>query len=268
MPPLPFPKICLNPSTHYTCAYLYLPNTHKLMKRFSSLLLTAAVAFATTVSAVAQTADEVVQKHIAAIGGADAWRKVNTMKLTGAMKAQGMEIPVVVFATHNVGSRVNISAMGMDGYIITTPSAGWSFMPFMGQTKPEPMTAEQVKLAVEELDLHGDFLDYAKKGHMVEMQGKEDIDGTECFKLRMKMKDGQEKVYYIDPSNYYVVRTVTKMTVDGKEQEGAEDFSNYQKLPEGIVMPMTTESPMGPITYTAVEINKPVEASMYEPSKG
>ncbi len=237
------------------------------MKRFSTLLLTAAVAIATSVSAVAQSADEVLQKHITAIGGADAWRKVNTMKLTGAMKTQGIEIPVVVIAEHNKGSRVNISAMGMDGYMITTPTSGWSFMPFMGQTKPEPMTEEQVKMAVEELDLHGDFLDYAKKGHTVELQGKEDVEGTECFKLLMKHKDGKEKVYYIDPSNYYVVREVTKMTVDGKEQEAAESFSNYQKLPEGIVMPMSTESPMGPMTYTSIEINKPVDAKSFEPGK-
>lgn len=238
------------------------------MKRFSTILLTAAVALATSVSAVAQSADEVVQKHIAAIGGADNWRKVNTMKITGAMKAQGMEIPVVVMAEHNKGSRVNISAMGMDGYVITTPTAGWSFMPFMGQTKPEPMTPEQVKLGVDELDLHGDFIDYAKKGNTVELQGKEDIEGTECFKLRMTMKDGKEKVYFIDPSNYYIVREVTKMTVDGKEEEAAESFSNYQKLPEGIVMPMSTESPMGPMTYTSIEINKPVDPKLFEPSKG
>ena len=238
------------------------------MKRLSTFMLTAAVALMSTVSAVAQTAEEVVNKHIEAIGGADNWRKVNTIKMTGAVKVQGMEIPVVVTATHNVGSRVNISAMGMDGYVITTPTAGWQFMPFMGQTKPEPMTGDALKMASEELDLQGDLLDYAKKGHKVELQGKEDIEGTECFKLRLTTKGGQEKTLYIDPSNYYLVREVTKVTVDGKEQEGAESFSNYQKLPEGIVVPMTTESQMGPMTYTSFEVNKPVEPSTYEPTKG
>jgi hypothetical protein len=247
-----------------------IPKTHtnqKKMKRFSTLLLTAAVALVSTVNAVAQTADEVIQKHVAAIGGADAWRKVNTLKMTGAVKVQGMEIPVVVIATHNVGSRVNISAMGMDGYIITTPTAGWTFMPFAGQTKPEPMTGDALKMAAEELDLQNDLVDYAKKGHKVELQGKEDIEGTECFKLHLTTKAGQDKTLYIDPSNYYVVREVSKVTVDGKEQEGAENFSNYTKLPEGIVIPMSSEGPMGPMTFTSVEVNKPVEASTFEPTK-
>jgi hypothetical protein len=238
------------------------------MKRFSTLLLTAAVAIATSVSAVAQTADEIVQKHIAAIGGADAWRKVNTMKMTGAMKMGGMEIPVVMTMEHNKGMRFDMTAMGMENYMIVTPSAGWVFFPVQGQPKPEPMTAEQVKQMSEQLDIQNDLLDYTTKGHTVELQGKEDIEGTECFKLRMKKKGGTETVYFIDPSNYYIVREVEKATVDGKEMEEANNFSNYQKLDGGVIMPMTMEGGMGPMTFTAIEINKPVDAKIFEPSKG
>lgn len=237
------------------------------MKRFSSMLLTAAVAIATSVSAVAQTADEVVQKHIAAIGGADAWRKVNTLKMTGTMNMQGMELPMTVITEHNKGMRQEFSAMGMENYQIVTPTGGWSYIPAMGQNKPEAMTEEQVKASADELDIRNDLVDYAKKGYTVELKGKETVNEVECYKLVLKKKSGEE-TYLIDPKTNYVVKTISTVSMDGKEEEVPTTYSNYQKTDAGIVVPMSIESAMGPIIFTSVEVNKPVDPKIFEPSNG
>src|SRR5687767_9131863 len=118
--------------------------------------------FALTASfnALAQTADEIVDKHIAAIGGKDAWKKVNSVHTEGNLKVQGADVTVSTVVLNGKGMRQNISVMGMTGFQIMTPEAGWNFMPFQGQTKPEPVTAEDLKEGADNLDVQGVLIDF------------------------------------------------------------------------------------------------------------
>ena len=115
----------------------------------------AIVAMLVSVFTFAQTAEEIVTKHIEAVGGAAAWKKVNSIYYEGKMTVQGAEINVTITALNGKGSRQNISVMGMTGYQIVTPTAGWNFMPFQGQTTAEPMTADQLKESADDLDVQG-----------------------------------------------------------------------------------------------------------------
>jgi hypothetical protein len=220
-------------------------------------------------AAQAQTADEIVSKHLAAIGGAENWKKVNSMKMEAALEVQGMEIPVSIFQLHNKGQRQEFTVMNMTGYSIITPEAGWNFNPMGGQTKPEPMTADELNAAKDGLDIQGDMLDYAAKGHKIELLGKEDVDGTEAFKLKLTRKSGSEVINYIDPSTYYIIRTVNKVKVNGQEVEQKVNVGNYQKLPEGIVVPFSMEMPgaPAPVNIKKVEVNPTLDPALFKPAQ-
>mgnify|MGYP000995824463 FL=1 len=110
------------------------------------LLLSIATVFFAQL-AIAQSAEEIVNKHVEAIGGAENWKKMNSLVMEATMKAQGAEIKIVRSQIHNKAMRMDIAVMGMNGYQILTPTEGWSFMPFQGQTKAEPMTADDVILS-------------------------------------------------------------------------------------------------------------------------
>ena len=144
-------------------------------------------------------------------------------------------------------------------------------MPFQGQTQAEPMTEEMVKKGADQYDAQGALVDYKEKGHNVEYLGKEDVDGTECHKLKINHKSGKEETFYLDPASYYVIKAVSKTNINGQEVEMTTAFSNYKKLPEGIVIPMSINMPMGPgmsadLTITKIEINKPVDEAKFKPS--
>ena len=226
-----------------------------------SFLLTA------TIFASAQTVDEIISKHLDAIGGVDAWRKVTSIRQEGNMMVQGAEVKVVRTVLHNKGSRQDISLAGMNGYSIMTPVAGWNFMPFQGQMQPEPLTEEDIKEGQPELDAQDELIDYKEKGSSVELVGKDDVEGTECFKLILTFKSGKAETLFIDPKSFYVIRQVAKQKANGQEMEVTTSFSNYQKLPEGIVVAMSMTLPFGELNMTKVEVNKLVDESIFKLAK-
>ena len=226
----------------------------------------AILAMLVSVFTFAQTAEEIVAKHIEAIGGAAAWKKVNSLYYEGKMTVQGAEVNVTLTALNGKGVRQNISFGGMTGYQIVTPTAGWNFMPFQGQAAPEAMTADQLKESADDLDAQGKLIDYKSKGHTVEYLGKDDVEGTECFKLKITSKAGNVETVFIDPKSYYIVRSVAKKTANGQESNVQTDLSNYQKLPEGIVVPFSIKLSEGELVISKAEVNKQVDESTFKPS--
>ena len=215
----------------------------------------------------AQTLDEIISKHVDAIGGAEAWRKVTSIRQEGAMQVQGADVKVVRTVLNGKGSRQDIAVAGMNGYNIITPTAGWNFLPFQGQTQPEPLTEEDVKEGQPELDAQDELVDYKEKGTTIELVGKDDVDGTECFKLLVTFKSGKTESLFIDPKSYHIIRTISKQKANGQESDVTTNMSNYQKLPEGIVVAMSISLPFGELNVTKVEINVAVDEAIFKPSK-
>lgn len=215
----------------------------------------------------AQNLDEIVKKHIEAIGGLDNWNKIKNIKLDGVMKQGGSDIYIHIYQVDKVATRQEIEAAGMKGYSIITTTEGWSFMPFQGQTKPEPMTADDVKNSQDDLNIKDEFITYKELGKKLELLGKEDMEGIECFKIKMTDKDGQETTYFIDTDSYHVIKQVVKTVSNGKEYTNEIMYSNFEKLPEGIVYPMAINSGWGTTEVTKIEINTVIDESLFKPSK-
>jgi len=215
----------------------------------------------------AQNLDEIVSKHIAAIGGKENWNKLNSMRTESEMKANGADIKFVGVSLRDKATRSDIYVMGMNGFSIVTKKGGWSFYPWGGQSKSEAMTEDDLKLSVEELDMQEDFLTYKEKGKSIDYYGLEDVDGTECFKIKMIDKNLKESTYFIDPDTYMTIKITTKTKTNGQENESSTFFSNYVKLPEGIVYPLSTFSGWSESRITKIEINVPVDEKIFIPSK-
>jgi hypothetical protein len=212
----------------------------------------------------AQSTDEIVNNHINAIGGKENWQKVKSLRMENTLKSQGGEIKVTICQIDKKAMRQDISVMGMNGYSIINNTEGWSFMPWSGQTKPEAMTADDVKNSQDDLYLQDEFITYKELNKKIESFGKDEIEGTECYKVKMTDKNGSETTYYLDASNYYVIKQTKKETADGKEMEVSTTYSDYKKLPEGIVFPMSITSNWGEAQITKLEINPALDESIFK----
>lgn len=237
------------------------------MKFLKPLSLFVAVVIGST-AVKAQTADEILAKHIEAIGGAANWKKVSSIVRTGSMSLQGITIDVTQTTLHLKGSRQDLSIMGMNNYVVVTPTEGWIFMPVQQQTEAQKMPDEQLKQAQEQLDVQGAFIDYKSKGHSFELLGSETVEGVDCYKIKMTSKSGVVGTHFIDKKTYNLVQSVR--TAEGNEL--VTTFSDFKKLPEGIVVAMSSVVPLGngmtaEYTVSKIEVNKTIDEALFKPTK-
>ena len=248
-------KLCLNLSVTFD-----LPKT-KLMRKILPFLLLLTVA-----ASKAQTADEIINKYLDAIGGKQKWMNLQTIEQEGVLKANGIDIPLHFYQTHNKGIRQEINVSGLTGYDISTSTKGWAFMPFNGQTKPEAKSPDEIKRTLDDLDLQGNLIDYKAKGHTVEFIGNEEVEGTDCYKIKINRKNSGSQTLYIDPASYLVVRSVTKTNVSGQEVESTVDFYDYRNV-DGLMIPFFYKTPGDNMQLTSVKLNQPIDENLYQPSK-
>ncbi|HRG22145.1 MAG TPA: hypothetical protein PLQ57_13980 [Saprospiraceae bacterium] len=221
------------------------------MKKFFSLLTFLAVVF--TVSA--QTADEIIDNHIKAIGGAQKWNELNSMYSEMTTDMGGMKVPIKIWQQHMKGMRVEFEVQGMTGIQVVTDKDGWSLMPFMGQTKPEPTNEEALKSARSQLDIRGQLLDYKGKGSSVEYLGEDEDEGVEVYKIRLTDSNKTETTFFIDKENYLLIKAVSKVNFQGQEIDAVTKMSNYKDV-GGILIPHSIDSmSTGKMEIVKTEIN-------------
>lgn len=215
----------------------------------------------------AQSADEIINKSIDAIGGKDKLLAIKNLYMEGDVDASGQQIQIKNWWINKTAMRTEYTLMGMTGYSIVTTDSGWNYNPFNGQKTAEPMTADMVKNFQVELDVQSPLLDYKAKGYKAAYKGKDDIDGSEVFKLELVVNDSETITYFIDPTTYYIMRQKTKSKINGKEENDQEDFSNYQKTPDGYVFPMNEGSASGEVKFTVIKVNTELDPNMFKPKR-
>lgn len=224
-----------------------------------------AILLISIVTAKGQTADEIIQKHIAATGGADNWKKITSIKKICTRNMRGMETPVTITILKGKGYKNEFTVNGMTGYTIITDKAGWNYNPLRGQQTAEKIPDEAIKQAQDLLDIEGPLIDYKTKNNKITYLGTDDVEGTECHKLKVIFQSGKEETIFIDASDFSLMRTTFKTNANGKEQLQTATYGNYQKLPEGIIYPMSVDGG-GSLTIKSIEINKPVDENIFVPT--
>jgi outer membrane lipoprotein-sorting protein len=239
------------------------------MKRkiFASLFLAGLIGSA----AWAQTVDEIIAKNVEAKGGLEKLKSVQSLRMTGKMMVgPGMEAPMVIETARPHKMRVEFTFQGMTGIQAYNGTSGWMVMPFMGKKDPEPMSADDLKQAEDQADIDGPLVDYKEKGHQVELLGKDEIEGTPVYKLKLTKKNGDVSTLYLDADSFLEIKAEGKAKVRGQEIEGETTFGDYKEV-GGLVIAHSIQSKMkggqGPgqtITFEKVEINPDLPASRFE----
>ena len=86
----------------------------------------------------------------------------------------------------------------MTGVIAYDGQTGWKIEPWQGKKDAEPLGEEELKEILEDADFDGPLIDYQQKGNKVEFVGMEPVEGTDAWKLKVTLKNGDVQYYYMD----------------------------------------------------------------------
>ena len=223
----------------------------------------------------AQTADDIINKYVAAVGGKDKLSGIKSVKLTGKMPAgQGMEFPFTITIKNQEAMRFEMTVQGKTLVQVIQGDSGWAVNPFAsmgGKAEAERMTEDEIKEQDDQLDITGELFDYSKKGYTIEFMGKEDVEGTDAYKLKVTKKDNEVFYDFVDAESNLLIKQEAVRKMKDKEVKVDTYFSNY-KMVDGIMFPLTIsvkapemgEAASQTMNYDQVEFNVPVDNSMFK----
>src|SRR5881398_2691119 len=237
-----------------------------------SRLTIVSVASALAVSAVCAqdkpqlTVDELVAKNVAAKGGADAIRALQSVRFTGKMLVNEGQIQLAYVESKKRPAevRAELTLQGMTAIQAYDGEQGWKVSPFQGRKDPEKMSADDTKSLLEEAEIDGPLVDWKAKGSTIEYLGTEEVDGTLAHKLKVVRKNGDVSFVYLDPDHFLEFRILTQRTRHGAYEEVETDLGDYEKT-AGVFIPTSSESgrkgdpDKRKIIIDKVEANVPVD---------
>jgi hypothetical protein len=218
---------------------------------FASLILVA-------VSAQAMTADELVNKNVAARGGMDSLQAIKSLRLSGKMIVGGFgaEIDAVQIYKRPGAYRFEGTLQGMTMVQSYDGKEAWRISPFQGRKDPERTSADDAKELAEQADFDGSWVNAGAKGNKLDYLSTEDVDGTEAHKLKVTLANGDVEYVYFDPDAFLVIRTLKQRTVRGVELREETDYSDYEKVNGTFVAFSTSSGNAGDTQRTKFTVDK------------
>jgi outer membrane lipoprotein-sorting protein len=224
--------------------------------------------------AQAQTVDEIISKYFENTGGIEKWKALQGIKTTAKFNNQGMEIPVVRLQLKDGREMTTYTLQGKEvKQGVYDGATLWSHN-FMNM-KAEKSDAEATDNFKQDIGEFPDpFLNYKERGLTAELLGKETVDGTETFKIKLTKKpikvDGNPTdnivFYYFDTENFVPLMTESEIkSGQGKGMTIQNKMSDYQDV-NGLLFPFSLaqaakgQPGSSPITISKVELNPKVEA--------
>jgi hypothetical protein len=194
-----------------------------------------------TVCVSAQTADEIIAKYVKTIGGMEKIQAVKTLRRSGKVIAGGgFEIPVVEENKRPNMVRQDINIQGLVGTNAYDGKMGWKIAPWQGKKDAETMGEAELKDILDEADLDGPLINYKEKGNKVEYVGMDEVEGTDTFKLKVTMANGEQRFYYMDTDYYVPIKIDTKRIIRGNEVEIETVLGDYKEV-AGWYLPWSLE---------------------------
>ena len=217
----------------------------------------------------AQTADEIIAKYIKTIGGSEKIAAVKELRRTGKVfVGGGFEIPIIEENKRpNLVRRV-VTIQGLTGVNAYDGKSGWKIEPWQGKKDPEAMGEAELKGIIEASDFDGPLVSYKQKGNKVEYVGMDEVEGTDAFKLKVTLANGEVNYYYMDTDYYVPIKIDTKRMIRGAEIEIETVLGDYKEvagwyLAHSIEIGGKGSQFRQKITYEKIEANVPIDDSQF-----
>lgn len=215
-----------------------------------------------------QSADEIINDYFTALGGRDKIAQMNSINMEGTFEVMNTTSPTNVTILNGKGSKTVTNFNGQEIVQVITENGGWMINPFMGSPDPAPLTQDQYVVMKDRILIGGQLLNYKTNGDNVQFTGTENVGDKPAYKIEATSPDSVKTIYYIDSATHYL----SQVSVTYKDQTTTAQFSDFKKTDFGNVMPYgeVLSLPQGmqaTITLTKIEVNKPVDPTIFDMPK-
>jgi len=236
------------------------------MKKTFALSFIAFLAGMLSLNAQDMKLDDVLSAYFKT-AGTGKMKDWTTITLTGKTIAQGMEFPFTLVMKRPSKLRTEAEIQGMKMIQAFDGQQGWSVVPWTGSTAPQDMTPDEIKIVKEQSDMEGPLYNWKEKGHKAELIGKEDMEGNQVYKIKLTKANGDIDISYIDAENFILLKTSSKITIQGNETESESLYTNYKEV-GGVMMASTITNKMkdqvvSQLVIEKTELNLPVSDSLF-----
>jgi outer membrane lipoprotein-sorting protein len=238
-----------------------------LVGSFLALVAALGLGADTGSSAANLTAEQVLEKNLAARGGLQTWRAVQTMSMSGKVDAGGnatptrsvqgvktagvqlpkrpaeqVQLPFRLELKRGRKSRLELDFSGKTAVQVYDGTNGWKLRPYLNRHEVEAFTADEMKAVALQSDLDGPLMDYAAKGTKVEMDGTEKVEGNDTYRLKLTLKNGQTQHLWVDAKTFLETKIEgTPRRLDGKYHPVEIYYRDYKTV-SGLMIPYVMET--------------------------
>jgi hypothetical protein len=263
---------------------------HQAFRRIcGSVILAACMAEAAAAAAAPApaklSAAEVITKNVAARGGLEAWRAVQTMSLSGKTGAGGNQRATLKLPTQRQATvvprsteqsplpsrrveevylpflmelarprkmRFELQVAGQTALQVYDGVNGWKLRPYLNRLDVEPYTADELKAASIQSELDGPLVDYAAKGTRIESDGIEKVEDRDTYKLKLTLKSGDVTHVWVDAQTFLETKVEGQpRRLDGIYHPVEVYYRDYRNV-NGLEIPFVLETRVLPVTKTAM----------------
>jgi hypothetical protein len=245
------------------------------MKRFLFLVCGLAPLVATAIEAAPArhlTAEQIVDKNVAARGGLQAWRAVTTLSMSGQIDVGGKKdtkLPFVMTMKRPHKSRFELRFREQTALQVYDGANGWKLRPFLGRDEVEPYTSAEARSAAAAAELDGPLVDYVSKGTKVELQGMDTVEGHPAYKLKLTTKDQVQRRLWVDASSFLELKIDGEpRKLDGRMHNVATYYRDY-KTESGLTVPSVLETVVEgnkqgrKMSIQQLTVNRPVDDALF-----
>ena len=255
----------------------------KVQAIFAGLMLTASLAVAASSPGGNLSAAEIVDRNVAARGGLQGWRAVQTLSLQGKLGAGGNQRAALAMATPKPSdkangmitthrptqetqlpfrmelkrgrkSRIELQFAGKTAIQVYDGTNGWKLRAFLNRMDVETFSSDELKLASAQSDLDGYLVDYAAKGSRVELDGLEKVEGRDTYKLKVTDKNQQTHLVWVDAETFLESKIEGQpRRLDGAEHPVEIYYRDYRTV-DGLQIPFVLETRVLPLGRNALGV--------------
>ena len=210
-------------------------------------------------AASAQTADDIIEKGIAASGGREALAKVTSRMTTGTMTVStpGGDIVGTIEILNQAPNKtqtvitLDLSAMGAGKMTIDQRFDGTNGYASNSMQGVTPVTSSQLDTWRNAI-FPSPFLDYKARGTKIELTGKEKVGDKDAYALVITPAKGPSSRLWMDATTYQPVKTITTVeTAEVGQIEHTTVLSDFREV-DGITMPFKFVGSSTIQTFTVV----------------